>query len=226
MMENKKKVVISIGGSVLASPTPDIEYINAFADLLIEFKETGYQLFVVVGGGKLAREYIEYARKIGGSEEFCDELGILATKMNALLLKAALRDHSTEVASSYEGACASEKILLMGGLKPGQTTDAVAAGLAALCKADLFVNATNVDGVYDSDPRENPVAKMYESMSYDELLKIVSGGHTAGINAVVDPSAASLIRAKKIRTIVLNGRDLDNLRMGIEGGNFKGTTIE
>ncbi|MFQ5815579.1 MAG: UMP kinase, partial [Candidatus Hydrothermarchaeaceae archaeon] len=179
----------------------------------------------VVGGGRLAREYIEYARSLGGSEEFCDELGISATRMNALLLKAALGDHATEVASGYEGACASKRIFLMGGVKPGQTTDAVAARLAALCKADLFVNATNVDGVYDSDPRRNPGAKMYESMSYDELLELVSVGHTAGISTVMDPGAAHLIRARKIRTIVLDGRDLDNLRMGIKGEEFKGTTI-
>jgi len=225
-MGYKKKIVISIGGSVLASPTPDIEYINAFAEFLIDYKEKGYQLFVVVGGGKLAREYIGYARSIGGSEEFCDELGIMATKMNALLLKAALGEHATDIASGYEGACASEKIFLMGGLTPGQTTDAVAAGLAALCKADLFINATNVDGVYDSDPRKNPDARMIESMSYDELIDLVSVGHTAGINAVIDPSAANLIRARKIKTIVLNGRELETLRDGIEGKNFKGTTID
>ncbi len=225
-MGYKKKLVISIGGSVLASPTPDIEYINAFAGLLIDYKEKGYQLFVVVGGGKLAREYIGYGRSIGGGEEFCDELGIMATKMNALLLKAALGEHVTDIASGYEGACASEKIFLMGGLKPGQTTDTVAAGLAALCKADLFINATNVDGVYDSDPRKNPDARMIESMSYDELIDLVSVGHTAGINAVIDPSAANLIRARKIKTIVLNGRELENLRNGIEGKSFKGTTID
>lgn len=225
-MGDTKKVVISIGGSVLASPTPDIGYIKSLANLLIELKEEGFHLFIVVGGGRLAREYIEYARELGRSEEFCDELGILATRMNAYLLKAALGDHATDVASGYEGACASKKIFLMGGIKPGQTTDTVAAGLAALCKADLFVNATNVDGVFDSDPRKKPEAKMFKILSYDELLKLVSTGHTAGISTVIDPGAAYLIKARKIKAIVLNGRDIDNLRTGIKEGKFKGTTIE
>lgn len=224
-MASNMKVVMSVGGSVLASPTPDIEYIKALASILIDLKTKGYRLFVVVGGGRLAREYIDYAKKLGGTDEFCDELGILATRMNALLLKAALGTHATDIASSYEGACASKEIFLMGGLKPGRTTDTVAAGLAALCKADLLVNATNVNGVYDSDPRKKPDAKMYESLSYDELLKLVSASHTAGISTVIDKGAANLIKARKIRTAVLNGKDLENLRTCIRGGKFKGTII-
>jgi uridylate kinase len=219
------KIVISIGGSVLAAPEPDVEYISALSDLLIELVDEGHAVFVVVGGGRLAREYIEYARDLGGSDEFCDELGIAATRMNALLLKAALGDRATDVATSYEGACASKKIFLMGGVRPGQTTDTVAAGLAALCKADLFINATDVDGVYDSDPRKNPGARMYESMGPDELQRLVSVGHRAGISTIIDPGAAHLIKTRKIKTIVLNGRNLDNLRMCIKGGEFKGTII-
>ncbi len=224
-MKVNKKIVMSVGGSVLASPKPDMNYIKALANLLVDLKTGGYSLFVVIGGGKLAREYIEYARKLGGTDEFCDELGILATRMNALLLKASLGEHATNIASSYEGACASREIFLMGGVKPGQTTDTVAAGLAALCKADLLINATNVKGVYESDPREKPDAKMIESMTYEELLKLVSARHIAGMSAVIDPGAAKLIKARKIKTIVLDGKDLENLRECITGGKFRGTTI-
>ncbi len=221
-----KRFVISLGGSVLVSPSPNLEYIKALSTILLALRDEGFELGVVVGGGQLARDYIRLAREFGADEEFCDRIGIATTRMNAMLLLAALGEGAVGVAEDFDfHKTDRDKILVMGGLKPGQTTDAVAAELAARRNADLLINATNVDGVYDKDPKLNKDAKRFDRLSFDELLKIVSKEHVAGHKTVLDPLAASIIRDKKIKLIVLDGRIPENIEKAVRGEKVKGTLV-
>ncbi len=227
------KIVISMGGSILASPSPNVGIIKDFAKLLIDYHNRGHRLFVVVGGGQLARDYIRVAKELGADEQYCDEIGIRATRMNAMLLTAALGDRGLLNVASGPGEDFESKddsgggigIFVMGGVKPGQTTDAVAAKLASKVKADLLINATNVDGVYDSDPNENPDAKKFDTLTYDGLLEIVGEKHRAGVNTVIDPIAARVIKENEIRTVILNGKRLENVKNAIDGGFHGGTVV-
>ncbi|NOZ77031.1 MAG: UMP kinase [Euryarchaeota archaeon] len=221
-----EKVVISIGGSILASPKPNPGYIKDFAKMLKELRGGGILPMVVVGGGQVARDYIEEGRRLGATEELCDRMGILVTRLNAMLLVAALGQDAEEGVPVETGVYSGEKVLVMGGVKPGQTTDAVAARLAVVNNASLLVNATNVDGVYDSDPRENPEARLFERLSHQELLDIVGTGHRAGVSAVFDPTAASIVKEAGIKTLVVQGGDVQNIKNAVLGASFKGTTIE
>lgn len=220
------KVVIGIGGSILASPI-DVEYIKRFANFLIKLHKRGYKLMVVVGGGKAARDYIAGAQKLGATDELCDEIGIALTRVNAMLLQSALREYAikripTEVKKTRD----FEGILVMGGTKPGQTTDAVAAHLAWLSEADLLLIASNVAGVYDSDPKVNQEATLYPRLSTAELLDLASKKeHTPGYTGIIDPVAAELIHKKKIKTVVVDGRDLGNMEKAIKGASYTGTLI-
>ncbi len=134
------------------------EYAQALKELAQE-----HQIYVVVGGGRIAREYIEKARALGASEMFCDQIGIGATKLNSALLVAALGASAPqEIPDSYAGAARLAKpgrIVVMGGVAVGQTTDAVAALLAEYVRADRLIVATSVDGVYTADPEKDPDAK-------------------------------------------------------------------
>ena len=220
------KVVISMGGSILASPSPNVEIIKDFAKLLLSQKDEGHNIKVVVGGGKLAREYILAAGELGSDGKLSDRVGIAATRMNAMLLCAALGEHAREeIPQDTEIDCESRKILVMGGVKPGQTTDAVAAELAARCNADLLLIGTNVSGVYDSDPKLNPNAKKIASMNTSELLGIVGEAHTPGMKAVIDPVAAVKIHESGVRTVVVDGRNIKNIKNAIEGKEHGGTDI-
>jgi uridylate kinase len=225
------KIVISMGGSILASPSPNVGIIKDFAKLLVDYHNRGHGLFVVVGGGRLARDYIRVAKELGADEQYCDEIGIRATRMNAMLLAAALGDRGTgNIASDLREDFESKDdsgigIFVMGGVKPGQTTDAVAAKLASKVKAELLINATNVDGVYDSDPNENPDAKKFDRLTYDGLLEIVGEKHRAGVNTVIDPIAARVIKENEIRTVILNGKRLENVKNAIDGGFHGGTVV-
>jgi len=203
-------VVISVGGSILAkdlNPDSFISYANALGTLAKE-----HRLVVVTGGGVAARDYINVARSVGANEVACDFIGIEVTRLNAQLLISALDDNAfPEPPRTYkeaEAALTSGKIVVMGGVIPGQTTDAVSAILAEYMGADLMIIATSVDGVYSADPTTDPDAVKFEKMTAKELVNIVmSTEMKAGSKSPVDPLAAKIIERCKIETIVMDGND-------------------
>jgi len=205
----------------------DDNYIDKFSRFLEEISKHA-KIYVVVGGGKTARKYVDVARKFKAGEFFCDIIGIYATRLNACLLISSLNsDHSYPPFESIEDASNSnEKIVIMGGTHPMHTTDGVAAMLAENVKADLFVNLTNVDYVYDKDPGKYNDAKTYEKLSYDDLIKILNNSEMiASANNIMDLVAAKTIKRSSIKTLILNGKDFENLKSAINGKKFKGTVI-
>ncbi len=215
------KVVISLGGSVIS------DRIGDFARTLDDIAGK-HQLFIVVGGGKLAREYISKAREFGADETFCDYIGIAATRINAMLLIAAMRTAAKKVPVDFveaEELSRNSRAVVMGGTFPGHTTDATAALLAEFVGAELLINATNVDGVYSDDPRKNKDAVRYERLSPSELVEIVGkASMKAGANVVIDLLAAKIIERSKIKTYVILGTP-ENIVKAVEGETL-GTIIE
>ncbi|MBD3389174.1 MAG: UMP kinase [Candidatus Altiarchaeales archaeon] len=225
---NTMKIVFSIGGSILAPEGVDGDYVGKVSSFLSGISE-GNEVAVVVGGGRPAREKISVARAKGASWAECDHVGILATRENARVLADALGDLAVEAIpeSIHEAASLfGDRILVMGGTEPGHSTDAVACLLADWVKADLFVNASNVDAVYDKNPWENDDAKPLEEISVDDLIVLLEGeGMNAGEYPLLDHVALKVIKRSSIRTLVLDGRDLGNMRSAIEGRPFKGTSV-
>ncbi|RLI88156.1 MAG: UMP kinase [Candidatus Altiarchaeales archaeon] len=224
------KIVISIGGSVLVPDEIDKEFIENFAKLIREIHRR-HELVIVTGGGKTARRYIELARDFGASEVFCDLIGIDATRLSARLLSAAIgKDANLEPPKDHiDGLKALNfgKIVVMGGTHPGHSTDAVAALFAEYIHADLFINATDVDGIYDRDPQKYKDAKRYEKLSVEQLVDMVkSQSLGAGKYELIDILAAKVIQRSKLKTIFLNGRNIENMKNAIEGKKFIGTVIE
>jgi uridylate kinase len=222
-------VVISVGGSILTQGKDDITFIRKLAKVLIG-KTANHKLYVVTGGGRVAREYIRIGRELGASETYLDEIGIEVTRLNARLLITALGDHAYHVpAKTIEEALHAGKthqIVVMGGLHPGFTTDAVSAMIAERVNAARLVNATSVAGVFTSDPKKDPRAKMLKKMTFDELIEIVDKSeHEAGPNIVFDPLAAKIVKRSGIRTLVCDGRNLPVLMSAIDNKDFTGTTI-
>jgi uridylate kinase len=115
----------------------------------------------------------------------------------------------------------------MGGTTPGHSTDAVGAMLARKLHADWFIVATDVDGIYAEDPKKNPSADMYDTLSIRELRSMISEGwEQAGKSTIIDGVACRIIEEAKIPTRVVNGKNLDALENAIYGREFKGTRIE
>ncbi len=209
MAMKRKRIVISLGGSVLI-PTLEDNCINAFPSRIWRL-QAQHQVWVVVGGGTEARRYIGVARKLGIDESTADELGIMVTRINATLLMGALEDNAyPRIALTYDDAvefAESGKIVVMGGVTPGQTTDAVAALLAERVRADLIINWTSVDGIYSADPKKDPGAVKHSRLTPGELQAIIREDRLeAGSNTVFDTLAAKILARSGIPLVVLDGR--------------------
>jgi len=217
-------LVYSLGGSIVAGKDPEV--LRQYARTLLELCES-HKVYAVVGGGKTARDYIEKARILGASEIFCDHLGIGVTRLNAMLLAAALGEAAPEdIPGTYSEAAESPyPVVVMGGLCPGQTTDAVAALLAERVRADRLIIATSVDGVYTSDPEKDPDARKLDTMTAQELVRLAMETEMrAGSRSPVDPMAAKIIERSSIPAAVVLGSIVENLLKGALGGH-SGTEI-
>jgi uridylate kinase len=221
------KVVVSIGGSVLA-PDLSADRVAGYAAVL-ERLDADHDVGVVVGGGEVAREYIEAGRALGANEIELDQLGIAVTRLNARLLIAALADRAASVPpESYDTgreALRRGDVPVMGGTVAGQTTDAVAAAFAEYVDADLLLLATSVAGVYDADPKTAADAEQFDRLTAADLLDVVGGIEmTAGSKAPVDLLAAKLIERSGLHTIVLDGTDPERIADAVAGAH-DGTEI-
>jgi uridylate kinase len=223
-----KKIVLSLGGSVLVPSLEDNRFL-AYARVLWKLSKEA-RLMVVVGGGGEARRYIRVSRDLGLDEASGDEIGILVTRLNATMFAGALKEaaypaialNQTEALSFAE----SGKIVVMGGITPAQTTDAVAAVLAERVNADLMVNLTSVDGIYTADPKTDPGARKIDRLTPGELLQIVgSTALCAGANTVIDPIAAKVLDRSGIPMLVLDGTDPSNLEHALLKGIYRGSLV-
>jgi uridylate kinase len=223
------RVVISIGGSVLA-PDLDADRVAGHAAAVERLVEADCEVGAVVGGGGVARDYIGAARRLGANEVQLDQIGIDVTRINARLLITALGGISApSPAHDYEAAGEALRrgdVAVMGGVMPGQTTDAVAAALAEYVDADLLVYATSVDGVFSADPDADPDAEQYPRLSGTELVDLVAPmSRGAGASAPVDLLAAKLIERSTMRTIVLDGTDPERVADAVLRGEHSGTDV-
>jgi uridylate kinase len=223
------RVVISVGGSVLV-PSLEAHRLKEWAESLINLTKAGIQIFAVVGGGGEARRYIDACRDIGLDEASSDEIGILVTRINAALLVGALKEYVYPiVATSYLDAKAagfSGKIVVMGGMTPGQTTDAVAAVLAEEVGASMMINLTAIDGIYSADPKKDKSAKKHDLMTPQELIDLIMKEKmNAGSNMVIDLVAAKIAERSGIPLVIIDGRDPSLIGKALLDGKFEGTIV-
>lgn len=223
------KAVVSIGGSVLA-PDLDTDRVEAHARAVEALVDAGWSVGVVVGGGTVARDYIDAARRLGANEIRLDRVGIEVTRLNARLLISALGvDRVAAPAETYEAAGEAMRhgdVAVMGGVAAGQTTDAVGAALAEYVEADLLVYATSVPGVFSADPNVEDGAERYDRLDASELVDVIADIEmTAGSSAPVDILAAKLIQRSRVRTVVLDGTDPSRIVDAVLDGDHDGTDI-
>jgi len=202
-------VTLSIGGSVLGADDPG--QLRGYADAIEQIHDAS-DVSVVVGGGTVARKYIDNARACGANEMELDALGIAATRLNARALISALDvDSVTAPPETYDVAAErlrSGLVPVLGGVQPGQTTDAVAVALAEYTDADRLVLATSVPGVYDADPNEDPEAERYDRLSAGDLVELIANERIdAGSSVPVDLLAAKLIERAEVDAVVVDGHD-------------------
>ncbi len=223
------KVTIKLSGHVLFPSLEALPDLKAYVAAIRKVRAMGHLPFVVVGGGEPARHMIRLARESGADESTCDQVGIAMANINALVFARALGDDAFQCVprdtDELDRALSSGKIVVMGGLQPGQSTNAVSCVLAERSGSTLLVNTTAVDGVYSGDPKKDPSSKKFSKITIKQLAKLLEGlGTRAGEYDLLDPVAIRIIQRSRILTKVINGRDPKNILRAIEGEDI-GTTI-
>jgi uridylate kinase len=222
-------VTIKLSGHVLFPSLDALPDMKGYVAAIKKVKAKGHSVFVVVGGGEPARHLIKVARENGADESSCDQVGIAVANINAMIIARALGNDAFQYVprntDELDRALSSGKIVVMGGLQPGQSTNAVSCILAERSGSTLLVNTTSVDGVYSGDPKKNASAKKYSEIKVKDLTKILDSlGTRAGEYDLLDPVALKIIQRSKILTKVIDGRDPKNILRAIEGEDI-GTTI-
>ena len=221
----KKKIVIKLSGKVFGMDNAKI--IQNYADFLIKISKI-CQPVVVAGGGVIARHYISHARNFNVDESTLDELGIEISRLNAKLLIYALKNkaypHPPTTLQEVKHAVNDGLIVVAGGLHPGQSTNGTAALIAEKIKAEQFLNATDVDGVYDMDPNKFKKAKKFKSIELKNLKNIlVHEDSVAGGYDLMDIVALKIIERSKIKTRIIKSEP-KIIEKAIKGANV-GTEI-
>lgn len=210
-----KRVLLKLSGEALMGPKEygiDTKTCEKFAREIMDAKKIGSEICVVIGGGNIFRGFKGSSE--GMDRAHADSIGMLATVMNALAMQAALealgQDTRVQSAVHMEAICEPfirrrairhmEKgrvVLFAAGTgHPFFTTDTGAALRAAEMGCDAMLKGTQVDGVYTADPKTNPDATRYESISYQDVLR--------DNLKVLDASAVDLMRGRNIPIVIFN----------------------
>ena len=223
-----KRVLLKLSGEVLMGEQPfglDPKVVGELAREVKAAKDSGLEICLVIGGGNIFRGMAGAAQGMDRAQ--ADYMGMLATVMNALAMQNALEQIGvhTRVQSAIQMDQVCEPVIrrraerhlekgrivifAAGVGSPYFTTDSGAALRAAEMKCDALLKGTSVDGIYDADPKKNPNAKRFETVSYDKVL--------ADNLKVMDASAVALCRDNNIPIVVFSIRENGNLARVLAG---------
>ncbi len=223
-----KRVLIKISGEMLMGEEREginSATISRFADDLLEVKEAGYEIGIVVGGGNIMRGVEGAAMGIG--EVQAHYMGMIATIINALALQSILEKKGayTRVMSALHIDAAAEPyirrramrhmekgrivIFAAGSGNPFFTTDSAGALRAVELRADMLVKATKVDGIYTADPMKDPKAKHLPKISFKQVMDDDLG--------VMDAAAISVCRQNNMPILVCSMKEKGNLLKALQG---------
>lgn len=231
-MKIKMKIVLKIGGSLLYKENGEIntELMENYLRVINTLITQNNQLVIVVGGGKLARKLIKVSNEIGGNFTYQDLIGVEASRIHALLFIAALKHYAyPKVPRSFEEALMAlsvDKIVVTGGLQPGQSTNAVSSLLAEAWESDILINLSDVEKVYDKDPDIYPDAKAFDNLSMDEFYSIiVKQEEQPGKYALFDKVGCEILKRSKKKIVFVKGDNPENILKVINNEPI-GTVIE
>jgi uridylate kinase len=223
--------VLSLGGSIVAPDSPDTDFLTRFSAMIraLIAEDPTCKLILVVGGGGPARAYQKAYGAIVPEEQSAesDWIGIMATRLNAQLLRAIFAD-LCKMDVVYDPTRVTEfpgNIMVASGWKPGFSTDNDAVLLAERFAAKVVINLSNIEKVYTADPRSDPEAKPLDAISWDDFRAMVGDEWVPGKNTPFDPVASKHAQKAGIAVYCIGGRNIENIRAALTEGEFVGTKI-
>lgn len=206
------RLVIKIGGSLsIGKDGPKKEYFSRLLPVLKELDKNN-QLIISIGGGRFIRKYYKAVEKLDLTPEQMEWIAIELLRVNVRFLSFLLNKNSIFTLQEMNKNTSG----VIGGIRPGRSTDANAAYAAGVIDADYFIKLTNVNGIYDKDPKRYKNAKKLEHISFDHLTKYASDGKP-GKYGVLDKLAIETIVKNKIKTVVMNGKNPSDLLRLLKG---------
>ena len=222
-----KTYIISLGGSLIVPEKINADYLKKVKDLFEKIAEEN-KVVLVCGGGMICRDYVAAAREIATIDDTeADWIGIMATRLNAELVRAIFGEkaYGKVIHNPTKKIDTDKNIIIGSGWEPGCSSDLDAVLLALNFGAQTVINLTNTDYVYDDDPKKNPDAKPLEKVSWDDFLSIIGEEWKPAANYPFDPIASKKARDNKIKVIIANGNNLENLQKIFDDEEFIGTEI-
>lgn len=220
--------MISLGGSIIVPDQIDVDFLKNFKTLILSQIAKGKRFVIVTGGGKINKRYNDAAREISNPLDMdLDWIGIAVLKLNAELLRVIFAEYSNaKVIDNLSKDFKFEKSIVIGSAyEPGHSSDYDAILAAKSLGAKKLINLSNIDYVYDSDPKKNPNAKKIERISWSDYRKIIPKEWTSRLNSPFDPTASKDADEAGIEVAILNGRNISNLEKCLNGEKFMGTVI-
>lgn len=203
-----------MGGSLIVPEEIDVKFLSGLKKLLAERATQGDSFVLTPGGGRTARKYAVAAKVLGSLDRNdLDWLGIFSIRLNSLLLSNIFKN--------------LKKVMVMDmkDIRPGASSDLSSVKYAIKSKANILINLTNVDYVYDKNPKTNKNAKPIKNISWQDFRKIIGNKWDPGLNLPFDPVASRLAEKNRLRVVVMNGNPLSNLKNFLSGKPYKGTII-
>jgi uridylate kinase len=227
----KRVIVVSLGGSqIIKDNEINFDFLKKFREIVLK-NQKKYKFVIVCGGGSVARMYIDTLKKNNSGVLFQSFAGISVTRTNARFMsylfnhdpKKGIPHTMIEVKNRLE----KKDIIFCGALeyRPNETSDTTSARIASELKAE-FINITNVDGLYDKNPKEYKNAKLIKNISWNDFFKIARKiPFKPGQHFVLDQKSSKIIKDGKIKTCII-GNDLTNFEKFLENKEFIGTIIQ
>jgi uridylate kinase len=223
-----KRYIVSLGGSLIVPEEIDVNFLQSFKKIIEAEVQKGREFILITGGGRTSRRYTEAVQAVGKVDPTdLDWLGIHSTRLNAHLMRTIFRKyaHPRINTNPNQTEKATEPILIAAGYRPGYSTDTDAVVLARKYKVDTIVNLSNIDYVYEKNPKTHPDAKPLTKISWHDFRKLVGNKWTPGMNTPFDPIASKMAEKLKLKVIVMNGKPLNNLKNFLANKPYKGTLI-
>lgn len=224
----QERVIVSVGGSLIVPDKIDTDFLALFKALILEKVQRGITFSIIAGGGKTARRYQDAAHSVTPlSRHDLDWIGIHATRLNAQLLRNIFVGyaHQQVIKNPTIDIEADEPIIIAAGWQPGCSTDYDAVLMAKNLGATRLVNLSNIDYVYDSDPKKNPDAKKIEKINWADFRALLPAEWNPGLSSPFDPVAAKEAEAIGLEVAVINGTKLKEFSNYLDGKPFVGTVI-
>lgn len=224
----KEKIVIAMGGSLLIPESIDVDFIQSLKQMIKHFTDDGYQITLVVGGGKTCRYYQAAAKEFDNTTDTdLDWIGIQTIRLNCELLYRVFSDldiHSKIILKPEDLHGIDESLIIVGAWEPGCSSDTDAVEMAMVSGAERIINFSSTSHVYSDDPRTNPNATRFDTLSWPEYRDIIPSQWTPGMSAPFDPVASRKAQNAGISVVVL-GASIENLQAYLSNERFEGTII-